>query len=204
MKKIDYPEWVKPFDKKGHTIRIVKGAYWLFQVSSRRVPGKKYPVTSQTFIGIIDREKGLIPKKVSIQDTVFIEHGLSHFLYTNHSRDLVRSIYGYSGDFAQAIVKTAIVFFVFGGIDYRYLSMSNLTAGMSKDMVTKVQAIKEKRMSNLIRKAEEIFRKDFGDDADYMMNRLRMIQAHGPSGNPNKIDPDTLGMITERGFRYVS
>ena len=39
-----YPEWVQAQKRKGTTIKKVGDNYYLYKHSSKRVPGKKYPV----------------------------------------------------------------------------------------------------------------------------------------------------------------
>ena len=64
MKKLSYPEWVYKFKTKGTTVKKVGNRYYLYETTSKRVPGKKYPQPIEKYIGAIDEEKGLIKKKV--------------------------------------------------------------------------------------------------------------------------------------------
>ncbi|MCM1130970.1 MAG: hypothetical protein NC310_07230 [Roseburia sp.] len=60
-----YPEWVMKQHKKGTSIKVINGSYYLYSVTSKRVKGKVYPVSFQKYIGKIT-EKGLIePNKIS-------------------------------------------------------------------------------------------------------------------------------------------
>ena len=80
MKLEKLPDFAKPFKKKGFDISKSGNRYQLFQVSSKRVEGKQYPVATRTYIGTIDPVKGLIPKKVDPQkqsSEEFVEYGLS-------------------------------------------------------------------------------------------------------------------------------
>ena len=43
--KIDLlPDFAKPYKTKSYDVRLVRGSYQLFKVTSKRVEGKKYPV----------------------------------------------------------------------------------------------------------------------------------------------------------------
>ena len=48
-----YPEWVQRQKTKGTTVKKVGNNYYLYKHSSKRVPGKKYPVPKDTYIGRI-------------------------------------------------------------------------------------------------------------------------------------------------------
>jgi len=65
MKKELLPDFAKPYKTKGFDVRLVRGCYQLFKISSKRVEGKSYPVLTQIYIGTIDPVKGLVEKKLS-------------------------------------------------------------------------------------------------------------------------------------------
>ena len=50
MKKELLPDFAKPYKTKGYDVRLVRGCYQLFKISSKRVEGKSYPVLTQTLI----------------------------------------------------------------------------------------------------------------------------------------------------------
>ena len=60
-----YPEWVLKHKKPGTTVKQIGKNYYLYYATSHREPGKKYPVSSQTYIGKIT-EQGVISERVSI------------------------------------------------------------------------------------------------------------------------------------------
>ncbi len=76
-----YPEWVQKHKAKGTSVRKVGNNYYLYKHSSKRVPGKKNPVPSDTYIGRITPE-GIIKsgkKKVDTNESEIIvkEYGFS-------------------------------------------------------------------------------------------------------------------------------
>ena len=76
-----YPEWVQKHKVKGTSVRKVGNNYYLYKHSSKRVPGKKNPVPSDTYIGRITPE-GIIKsgkKKVDANESEIIvkEYGFS-------------------------------------------------------------------------------------------------------------------------------
>ena len=62
MNKV-YPEWVQKHRRKGTTIKKVGNNYYLYKHSSKRVPGKKYPVPVDTYIGRITQE-GVVKSEI--------------------------------------------------------------------------------------------------------------------------------------------
>lgn len=79
-----YPEWVQKFRKKGTTIKKRGDIYYLYNRTSRRVPGKKYPQPVDTYVGIITPD-GVVrsdKKKVSLTDAVVKEFGFSRAMET--------------------------------------------------------------------------------------------------------------------------
>lgn len=67
-----YPEWVQAQRTKGTTVKKVRGIYYLYKRTSKRVPGKKYPQPVDTYIGIITPD-GIIKKKKTLLATNTVE-----------------------------------------------------------------------------------------------------------------------------------
>ena len=81
MNKV-YPEWVQKHRRKGTTIKKVGNNYYLYKHSSKRVPGKKYPVPVDTYIGRITQE-GVVKSEIKKVDTakaqvIVKEYGFSY------------------------------------------------------------------------------------------------------------------------------
>lgn len=77
-----YPDWVNAYKEKGTSIKKVGNSYYLYQSTSKRVAGKKYPQPVQKFIGTITRE-GLVKskiRKVSAEKVKVYEYGFSYAL----------------------------------------------------------------------------------------------------------------------------
>jgi len=79
-RKIVYPEWVQAYRTHGKTIKKIGEQYYLYHHTSKRVPGKKYPIPVDTYIGVITPE-GVIEsktKKVSTKSIIVKEYGFSY------------------------------------------------------------------------------------------------------------------------------
>lgn len=59
-----YPKWVEKYHTEGTSIKEKNGNYYLYKVSSKRVKGKKYPVSVQKYIGKITEESLIEPDRV--------------------------------------------------------------------------------------------------------------------------------------------
>ena len=51
-----YPEWVEKQHKKGTSIKVINGNYYLYKVTSKRVKEKPYPVSIQQYLLMCDKE----------------------------------------------------------------------------------------------------------------------------------------------------
>ena len=81
--KTVYPEWVQNYRTRGKTVKKVRDTYYLYQRTSKRVPGKKYPQPVDTYIGIITPD-GVIEskkKKISLTGIEVKEYGFSQTLW---------------------------------------------------------------------------------------------------------------------------
>ena len=82
MKKRAYPDWVYQYRTKGTSIKKVGENYYLYRTTSKRVPGKRYPVASSKYIGVITKD-GIVTtdkKKLSISAPTVYEYGFSYAL----------------------------------------------------------------------------------------------------------------------------
>jgi hypothetical protein len=82
MPKTTYPDWVTNQRPKGHAVKKVGNQYYLYKHSSKRVPGKKYPQSVDTYVGVITKD-GIVyrdVKKVTLSDVEVYEYGFSKAL----------------------------------------------------------------------------------------------------------------------------
>lgn len=74
-----YPEWVQAYRERGTTVKKKGNAYYLYKRTSKRVPGKKYPQSVDTYIGLITPD-GVVKsknKKVDLSNIEVYEFGYS-------------------------------------------------------------------------------------------------------------------------------
>ena len=53
MKKELLPDWARKYDRKGVVFRKKGDVFVMVEVHSHRVPGKKYPVVEQIYLGTV-------------------------------------------------------------------------------------------------------------------------------------------------------
>ena len=124
MKKELLPDFAKPYKTKGFDVRLVRGCYQLFKISSKRVEGKSYPVLTQIYIGTIDPVKGLVEKKLSSDELpALVEYGLSNFILKHFKRDLIRSMYNINSEY---LLILAVTYFMYGHFEERFVKLSFL------------------------------------------------------------------------------
>ena len=78
-----YPDWVQEHKTKGTAIKKVGTNYYLYQHTSKRVPGKKYPQPVDTYIGVITPD-GVIKsgkRKLTLTGIEVKEYGFSKALW---------------------------------------------------------------------------------------------------------------------------
>lgn len=61
-----FPDWVQKYKEPGKTIKKIGDGYYLYKATSHRVPGKKYPVSEQQYLGRIT-ENGFIDARKYIR-----------------------------------------------------------------------------------------------------------------------------------------
>ena len=79
--KANAPDYAKPYIEKGMFVRIHDNdTCYLYRKTSRRIPGRKYPIPVEKYLGKITRQDGLIPcdfRKIDITEIEVEEYGWS-------------------------------------------------------------------------------------------------------------------------------
>lgn len=168
MKYENLPEFAKPYKKKGYDVRKQKDNYFLYKISSHRVPGMKYPKLDQEYIGIIKPDGTLLEKKkyALTNSRQYLEFGLSNFLYRTYKRKLVRTLFNSSGKFGDCFVILAIVKYIFGTISETAIDSCYLSFSRKEEVVSSIPMFSEERQQKLIEKINEHQRLTLGDDRE--------------------------------------
>lgn len=91
MRKTEYPEFIRKLRPKGTCLKKAGDIYNVYQVTSKRMPGKKYPMPQTgPLLGYID-EQGFHEKKkqvFDVQDLTSYEYGYTAYLLL-HEDDFV-------------------------------------------------------------------------------------------------------------------
>lgn len=199
---VEYPEWAEKYRGKGRTIRKVRNGYGLYKCTSKLEPGKPYPKSIQTYLGMITEKDGFIPKK-SDRSAVYLEYGLSHMIWLNFKRDTIRSMYGGHEDEA----RLAVIQYIFGSVDEPYLKASYLTYAKADDLAGISAKINMRKIVNAAKKLEENIRTRIPDESEYRlvtkMLFLCVVEA-GPDSRRKPEIPDSVREVLEKhGLKYI-
>ena len=106
MRKTEYPEFIRKLRPKGTCLKKAGNIYNVYQVTSKRMPGKKYPMPQTgPLLGYID-EQGFHEKKkqvFDVQDLTSYEYGYTAYLLL-HEDDFVSH---FKKSHAKLLVKEA-------------------------------------------------------------------------------------------------
>lgn len=106
MRKTEYPEFIRKLRPKGTCLKKAGDIYNVYQVTSKRMPGKKYPMPQTgPLLGYID-EQGFHEKKkqvFDVQDLTSYEYGYTAYLLL-HENDFVSH---FKKSHAKLLVKEA-------------------------------------------------------------------------------------------------
>lgn len=176
-----YPDWVEKYRGKGKTIRKTAYGYGLYKCTSVYDKEKGYPRSIQEFLGIIDEEKGFIPKVKKNSSPEYIEYGLSSFIMLNFKRELNRCAYGSSGN--DSLIKLGVIDFIFNTYSKELIKHSYLTY-LDDDVFTYIDSVNPKRVKTISKKIDELFKSKITNDVD-RLNLINILRL-------SVIDPVTL------------
>lgn len=178
MKISEMPNWALKYKGKNKSLKYLgNDKYGLYEVTSKYDKHLGYSKSIQTFIGVISKDEGLILKKRRIDNNaVYLEYGLSHFLYINFKGNIQRSIKYYSND-KDYLVKLVIVKYIFGDISDEYIDMTYLCVDDVKDIKEYKNKISNVRINNGAIRLKDTFKTKVSDlnDLNLLENYLRLI-----------------------------
>lgn len=176
-----YPDWVEKYRGKGKTIRKTAYGYGLYKCTSVYDKEKGYPRSIQEFLGIIDEEKGFIPKVKKNSSPEYIEYGLSRFIMLNFKREIYRCAYGSKGN--DPLIKLGVIDFIFDTYSKELIKHSYLTY-LDDDVFTYIDSVNPKRVKTISKKIDELFKSKITNDID-RLNLINILRL-------SVIDPVTL------------
>lgn len=159
--KNTYPDWVEKYRGKGQTIRKVRDGYGLYKCTSVYVPGARYPKSKQEYLGMIT-EKGFIPKKSVSEHPSYIEFGLSHFIWSNFKRDLIRSTFNGS----EYVARMGVVYYIFSAVNESLIPLTFISDGHADEMIRLIPATSERRIKNIAKKINQLMDEKIKDKED--------------------------------------
>ena len=180
MRLESLPDFAKPLKKRGYDVRERKGTYFLYKVTSKRVPGKSYPMLEQEYIGVIDSTGKLIRKKEypSKKKREYLEWGLSSFIMARYKRTLLRSAYNGSAGKNLELIELAAIRYAFGTLSETAIRRCHLAKEDADKLVNLSTVVSVERIARLSNKIGELQRASFGDDLEdaEILMRLCVIE----------------------------
>ena len=196
---VEYPDWVEKFRAPGRTIKKTKSGYGLYSCTSSYVKGGK-PKSKQTYLGKITPD-GFIPKSIVSKSPLFVEYGLSHFIFTNFKRELVRSSYKPH----EYTILLGIVFFIFNDCSDFFLKSCYLTYKNVNEISQyrdKISVTRIKTISNKINKLfDEYFSTEERKIVHYSLLLASIDTAVSNAARPT-IQKEVLHIIERNGLNY--
>ena len=150
--KNQYPEWVEKYRTKGCTIRKVRNGYGLYRCTSVHDPNLPYPKSKQEYLGMVTERDGFIPKKATADHPLYIEYGLSHMIWNNFKRDLMRASFNGS----ENIVRLGIVKYVFSDVNEVLIRLTFISDGNEQEMIQLLSSTSAQRIENIRHKIDEL------------------------------------------------
>ena len=196
MKKINYPDWVERCHTKGTSIKRVRNGYALYKCTSVYDKEKGYPRSVQKYIGMIDEEKGLIPKRKDKRS--YLEYGLSRFIMKNYKRELSRASY----DHNILLVKLGIIAYIFDDISDISLKRSFLIKDDIDDIKSLRDRVNTRRLSTIKKKIDDLLSKDLDEDKNLIISLL-LLSVIETDGKEEDVvfDDDLSSLIEKRGLK---
>ncbi len=206
MKLEDLPDFAKPFKKKGYDVRKQGESYFLYKISSHRVPGKKYPVLDQEYIGIIESSGVLINKKEYPREEeekthVWLEYGLSSFIMKKYKRALLRSLFNGSAEKNKPLVVLAVVKYVFGSTSDTAVDCCYLAKGMREEILKVRDICSQERLERLVKKIGELEKLTLGNDREDFEIIMRLSVIDRDSTAEPSWPEEALKILENHGVR---
>ena len=202
MKLENLPDFAKPYKKRGYDVKLNRGRYQLFRVTSVRVEGIRYPRPVPTYLGTIDPDRGFIPARRRDEKTVpaeTVEYGLSHFVIKHFRRSICRSVYCCD----RKLFCMGLLHYLYGHVDERIARLSHIHLQL-EDMPEISGPNAMKRITNVSSKIAERMADTFTEPSDlaYVTARLREIRVSPAEARPQITWPDDLiSIFTKYGIK---
>ena len=201
-KKNQYPEWVEKYRGKGRTIRKVRNGYGLYKCTSKYDPVTKGPKLVQTYLGMITEADGFIPKKSVSSHPSYIEYGLSHVIWKNFKRTLVRSTF--TGD--EAVVRLGIIFYIFGAVREELIPLTFISDGVENELSQRLSSTSQSRIRAVSNKIEALFSEKIPDRQDRILLdallRMCVMESNNRRSQIPSLPEEAAKLMERYGLKY--
>ena len=160
--KNQYPQWVEKYRTKGCTIRKVRNGFGLYRCTSVSSPDLPYPKSKQEYLGMVTEKDGFIPKKATAEHPLYIEYGLSHLIWKNFKRELLRSSFNET----EAVIRLGIVKYIFSDVNEALVRLSYISDGVEEPLIKLLGSTSGQRLENIRRKIDSLLSEKIGNATD--------------------------------------
>lgn len=206
MKISDMPSWATKYKGKNKSLKYLgNDRYGLYEVTSKYDSIKGYSKSIQTFIGVISKDKGLVLKKKRVNDkALYLEYGLSHFLYLNFKRNIQRSIGKGDSKYIDYLIKLIIVKYVFGQVYDEFIDMTYLCLDKADEIKEYKNKISDKRINNGANRIDTYLSRCINDNKDLslLINYLRLINIRDTKDINVYVNDDLKGLLDKYDFKF--
>lgn len=201
--KNQYPEWVEKYRTKGCTIRKVRNGYGLYRCTSVSDPNLPYPKSKQEYLGMVTEKDGFIPKKATADHPLYIEFGLSHLIWGNFKRELLRSSFNGTED----LIRLGIVKYLFSDVNEALIRLSFISDGKEDAMIKVMGSTSGQRVENIRKKIDSLLIQRVNNETDRSsleaMLRCCVMDSKNRTAQVPAL-PDAARQIIERyGLKYA-
>jgi hypothetical protein len=151
---------------------------------------------------MITEADGFIPKKSVSSHPSYIEYGLSHFIWLNFKRALVRSTY--TGD--ETIVRLGIILYIFGSVREDLIPLTFLSDGLEEDLSHRLKSTSQSRLRAVSNKIDALLADKIPDQQDRLLLEALLRMCVMESNNRRSqvpALPDAAAELMERyGLKY--
>lgn len=201
--KNQYPEWVEKYRTKGCTIRKVRNGYGLYRCTSVSVPELPYPKSKQEYLGMVTEKDGFIPKKATSDHPLYIEFGLSHLIWGNFKRELLRS--SFNG--TEELIRLGIVKYIFADVNEALIRLTFISNGKEELMIKVLASTAPQRIENIRGKIATLLKQRIHNEIDRSsleaMLRCCVMDSKNRTAQTPALPDEALRIIERYKLKYA-
>ncbi len=152
---------------------------------------------------MVTEKDGFIPKKATADHPLYIEYGLSHLIWSNFKRELLRSSFNGRED----LIRLGIIKYIFSDVNEALIRLSFISNGKEDILIKMLGSTSEQRVENIRRKIDSLLKQRVHNETDRAsleaMLRCCVMDSKNRTAQVPAL-PDAARRIIERyGLKYA-